>query len=74
MLTFLSTCWDVKFYNIFLWVSLFFFIFFSNPELKVGPNMVTVNHSDWVNTGCYRFRYLLFPLLISKTEKLANLH
>ena len=30
--------------------------------------MVTVNHSDWANTCCYRFRCLSVPLLISETE------
>jgi hypothetical protein len=49
MLTFLPTCWDMKFYDSFLWGSLFFFIFHSSPVLEVSPNMVTVSHSDWVN-------------------------
>lgn len=49
MLTFLPTCWDMKFYDSFLWVSLFFFIFSPSPALKVSPNMVTVNHPDWDN-------------------------
>ena len=31
--------------------------------------MVTVNHSDWVNTCRYRCRYLSVPLLISETER-----
>lgn len=70
MLTFLPTCWDMEFYSVFLWVVLFSFMFFSpSPVLKVGLNMVTVNHSDWVNTCCYRFRYLLVSLLISETER-----
>lgn len=69
MLTFLLTCWDMKFYNFFLWVSFVFLFFFPSPALKVGPNMVTVNHSDWVNTCHYRFRCLTVPLLISETER-----
>lgn len=68
MLTFLPTCWDMEFYDFFLWVSLFFFIFFPSA-LKVSPNMVTVNHSDWVNTCLYTFRYLLASLLISETKR-----
>lgn len=55
MLTFLPTCWDMKFYDSFLWGSLFFFIFSFSPALKVSPNMVTVNHSNWVNSRPCRF-------------------
>lgn len=59
----------MKFYDFFLWVSLFFFIFFPSLALKVSPNMVTVNHSDWVNICRYGFRYLSVFLLISETER-----
>lgn len=64
MLTFLPTCWDMKFYDSFLWVSLFFFIFSSSPALKVSPNMVTVNHSNWVNSRPCRFGHSSVPLLV----------
>lgn len=60
----------MKFYNFFLWVSFVFLLFFPpSPAVKVGPNMVIVNHSDWVNTCHYRCRCLTVPLLISETER-----
>lgn len=64
MLTFLPTCWDMKFYDSFLWVSLFFFIFSPSPALKVSPNMVTVNHLNWVNSRPCWFGHSSVPLLV----------